>query len=968
MLDPVDSKIDFPALEREVLKFWKENQIFAQSLEQRRGQKEFVFYDGPPFATGLPHYGHLLASTIKDVIPRYKTMRGYYCERVFGWDCHGLPVENEMEQQLNLNSKHDIENYGIARFNEACRNIVLRYTDQWETIIERLGRWVDFRNGYRTMDRDYMESIWWVFRQLWDKGLIYQGQKVMWYCPRCATPLSNFEVSQGYCEVKDPAITVRFQDRDEKDLYYLAWTTTPWTLPSNMGLAVHPQLDYVEVEDGTCRYILAEARLNTYYPKEKPSVLARYKGVDLVGRKYIPLFSYYSDLQPQGAFRIVPADFVDLESGTGIVHIAPGFGEDDALTGQREGLPAVCPIDDEGHYTAEISDYAGRFVKDCDQDIISRLRKEGNLVHKSVCVHQYPHCWRCDTPLLNKGIATWFVRVEDMRERMLKNNAQITWVPEHIREGRFGKWLANARDWAISRNRYWGCPIPIWRNEETGRCICIGSVAELEERSGRKIDDIHKHYVDDIVLYDDEQRPYHRVPEVLDCWFESGSMPYAQKHYPFENKSWLDNHFPADFIAEGLDQTRGWFYTLMVLATALFDRPPFRNVIVNGLILAEDGSKMSKRKKNYPDPSEIMEKYGADAMRLYLLSSPVVRAEKLRFSEFKHVITLEDGSQLQTPDGVMETMRNVLVPFWNAYVFFVTYARVDGWLPPDCASEEPPTAVCNQLDQWILSQIESLVEDVTNALDAYDLQTAGLSFVAFVDNLTNWYIRRSRRRFWKSTNDQDKEQAYQVLYYVLMRFVKTIAPFTPFIADAIYRNLRNEKMPVSVHLCDFPEAVAELRNKELDKQMSEVMTAVNLGHRLRSQHSLRVRQPLRKVVLMSFDESTRQNLQAMQDIIREELNVKEVHIDADEHQLVDLSAKPNFPRLGPKLGRRMKAATSAITNLTLQQIAALQNGESITLDIDDGEPITITFDDIELKRSEKDGLAVANRDQITVAL
>ena len=703
---------NFPQMEQDTLAFWEQNNTFEKSKENRKGAPEFIFYDGPPFATGLPHYGHLLAGTIKDVVPRYQTMRGKFCERGFGWDCHGLPVEYEMEKMLNLSGKREIETYGIDKFNEACRGIVLRYTKEWEQIVKRMGRWVDFKNGYRTMDRDYMESIWWVFKQLWDQGLIYEGHKILPYCSRCATPLSNFEANQGYMEVDDPAITIRFKIDGQENAYFLAWTTTPWTLPSNMALASGPDIDYVKVNDNGTFYILAESRLGAYYKKDVPPVVERCKGKDLAGMSYEPLFPYFTGKKAEGAFRMINADYVSTEDGTGIVHIAPGFGEDDAIAGKANGIPEVCPLDEECKFTKEIPDYAGLYVKDADKEIIKRLKDEGKLVHRGTIKHNYPHCWRDDSPLIYKAISTWFVRIDRIKEKMLNSNAQMSWVPEHIKEGRFGKWLENARDWAISRNRYWGCPLPIWRNKETGEAVCVGSVAELEELTGQKVDDIHKHFVDKLTIKSKSGAVLTRVPEVLDCWFESGSMPYAQKHYPFDNKEHFEQNFPADFIAEGLDQTRGWFYTLVVLSSALFGEPPAKNVVVNGLILAEDGQKMSKRKKNYPDPSDVIDTYGADALRLFLLGSPVVRAEDLKFSE----------------EGIKEVLRGVMLPIWNAYSFFTTYANVDNWEPPEGELKAPENPA-NPLDRWILSSLSDMVTEIREAMDSYPHQKAATRFV-----------------------------------------------------------------------------------------------------------------------------------------------------------------------------------------------------------------------------------------------
>jgi isoleucyl-tRNA synthetase len=783
---------------------------------------------------------------------------------------------------------------------------------------------------------------------LWDKELIYEGYKILPYCPKDATPLSNFEANQGYQDVQDPAITVRFQLKDEPGTYFLAWTTTPWTLPSNLALTVHEGVDYVFVKDGDVVYVLAEARVGAYYPKEKPEVVKKVKGRDLLGLHYEPLFPYFEGLRKDGAFRVISAAFVTTEDGTGIVHTAPGFGEDDAEAGRVFGVPSVCPIDAECRFTNEVPDYEGRFVKDCDSDIMRRLKDEGRLVHRSTYQHSYPHCWRCESPLIYRAISTWFVNIEKLKEKMLSANSQIHWVPEHIKEGRFGNWLENARDWAISRNRYWGCPLPIWRNEETGETVCVGSISELEERTGGKFDDIHKHFMDPVII-EGETGPLRRVPEVLDCWFESGAMPYAQRHYPFENKNWLNQHFPADFIAEGLDQTRGWFYTLVVLGAALFDRPAFKNVVVNGMILAEDGRKMSKRLRNYPDPMEIMNKYGADALRLNMLSSPVVRGENLAFSE----------------KGVQETMRSVLLPLWNAYSFLVTYARVDNW-HPDTAGAQGRSD--NPLDRWIRARVNHLVRDIRTGLDHCHLQTAATRFATFIDDMTNWYIRRSRRRFWKSDNDGDKQAAYATLYHVLLTLVKALAPFAPFMTEAIYRNLRSNDMPESVHLCDYPNVIEADLDATLEHQMAHTRTAVTLGRYLRSQASTRTRQPLRKVILVSMHKNVRDDLGSLQDIVMDELNVKAVEIRANEEDVVHLSAKANFKSLGPKLGKNMKAAAVKIAGLPFDQIQRLREGERLSLEIDGVGSVELTVDDIIIHRDAKAEVAVANEGDITVAL
>jgi isoleucyl-tRNA synthetase len=665
-----------------------------------------------------------------------------------------------------------------------------------------------------------------------------------------------------------------------------------------------------------------------YYKKpDQIQLLEELDGSNLVGLRYEPLFPYFADQKNIGAFRICAADFVSTEDGTGVVHVAPGCGDDDYRLGQVEGLSAVCPVDEEGRFTAAVPDYAGREVKEADSDIMHRLKAEGKLVHRSTIQHSYPHCWRCDKPLIYKAISTWFVRVEKIREQIMASNRQTCWVPEHLRDGRFGKWLEGARDWAISRNRYWGAPLPIWRNQE-GEVVCIGSVAELEKLSGKKIDDLHKHFVDKIEVPSAKGGPpLRRISQVLDCWFESGSMPYAQSHYPFENKSRFDAHFPADFIAEGLDQTRGWFYTLMVLSTALFDKPAFRNVIVNGLVLAEDGRKMSKRLKNYPDPVLMLNTYGADALRLYMINSPVVRAEDLCFSE----------------EGVKNALRHLLIPWWNAYSFFVTYARIDHWKPAKKMVKNSwgmenrewnhsPSPIPHQpsphlLDRWIHSSLERLTTDVVEAMDGYDLQQAVRPFVRFIDHLTNWYIRRSRRRFWKSTDDDDKAQAYATLYEVLLRLSKIAAPFVPFISEAIYRNLRTSELPESVHLCDFPTSDGRGRDMELEAQRDDVMATVSLGRQLRADHNLKVRQPLRGIHVVCRDRKRLERIQALGDLIGDELNVKQVWFDAKESDLALFSGKPNFSRLGPRLGPRVKKAAAAIQKLDPESLSDLLDGK-----------------------------------------
>jgi isoleucyl-tRNA synthetase len=945
---PVDPKVSFARLEEEVLEFWKERDIFHRSISNRQGCEEFVFYDGPPFATGLPHFGNFVPGIIKDVIPRYQTMKGRQVDRRFGWDCHGLPVEYEMEKELGISGKHEIEEYGIAKFNESCRSIVLRYTREWEAIITRLGRWVDFERDYKTMDPDYMETIWWVVKELWERKLVYEGYYILPYCPRCSTVLSNHELNLGgYENVHDPAITVKFRLADERDTFFLAWTTTPWTLPSNLALALGKEIEYVKVADGDEYYIMAKARLSHYYEDSAAyRVVAEYSGTDLAGIVYEPLFPYFASAGDTGAFRTFNADYVTTEDGTGIVHIAPGFGEEDYILLKGTGIPTVCPIDAECRFTDEVTDFAGTYVKDADKSIISKLSEEGKLVRRENYYHSYPHCWRCSSPLIYRAISSWFVDIQKIKEKMLAANERISWVPDHLKHGRFGNWLENARDWAISRNRYWGNPIPIWACDRCEEKVCIGSRKELEERSGVYPEDLHKHLIDDITIPCACGGVMRRVSEVLDCWFESGAMPYAQNHYPFEHKEWFEAHFPSNFIAEGLDQTRGWFYTLTILAAALFDKPAFEHVVVNGIVLAEDGKKMAKSAKNYTDPGKVIEQFGADALRLFLMNSSVVRAEDLRYSD----------------DGVKEVLKVTLLPLWNAYSFYVTYANIDGAKPT-----APPTDPNNPLDRWILSEAERLVADVTAALDAFELQRAIEPINAFIDLLNNWYIRRSRRRFWRSENDGDKAQAYQTLYSVLMKLVHVAAPFAPFITEAIYRNLKDDSMSESIHLADFPQENPALRDRDLEYRMEVTRRTVSLGRALRSMHSIKTRQPLSAMHMVTKDLRERAVLREMEHIIREELNVKEVIFRDNEEDLVSYSAKANFRVLGKQLGKEMNSAASRIELLSAAEIQSLLDGATLSLEV--GER---TFDldiaGVVVERHEKEHLKVLNEGSLTVAL
>lgn len=1138
MFTPVNPKQSFPTLEAEMLAFWKVNDAFKKSLEIRKDAEEFAFYDGPPFATGTPHYGHLLAGTIKDIIPRYQTMKGKYVERRFGWDCHGLPIENIVEKKLGISGKKQIEDeIGVFQFNEECRKNVFGYVSDWQRVVERMGRWVDMDNDYKTLDTDFMESVWWVFKSLYEKGLIYESNRVVPYCTRCSTPLSNFEVNQGYEDKQDKAVTVKFAVKGNANKYILAWTTTPWTLPANLGLAVGKDIEYAEIRDTASgeTYVLASERIKSYYKNEADYTLVRtYPGGCLVGIEYEPVFNDFelqSDDLPKGmslgehSYQVVLGHHVTTDSGTGIVHIAPAYGEDDSAIGQKEGLGYVAHIDAVGK-TCNLLSNNETYVFDFNEVVIRDLKDRKAVVHIGTIDHSYPHCYRCHTPLIYRGISAWYVSVEKIKEKMLAANAQTAWVPENIRDGRFGKWLEGARDWNISRNRYWGSAMPIWKSEEGDVELCVGSVKELYELNrdfGDIIEkdgtyfyaktnapvDIHKHFVDEIRLKDPVTgKTLRRIPEVLDCWFESGSMPYAQKHYPFENRERFEASFPADFICEGLDQTRGWFYTLVVLAAGLFDQPPFKHVIVNGIILAEDGKKMSKSLKNYPDPELLIDKHGADAIRFYILNSPAVKAEDLRFSEA----------------GVEETVKKVILPLWNTYSFFTTYANIDGWekdrtevtfvrhgqtdtnlqgrisdggdnaplnetgrsqaratgvslkakraeydvilvSPLDRAQETariiaeeighqgdfqvvpelierhagrfsglphtsisdhheketgekithtryydiaemydgekkeelqerveaaydeivrqfagkrilivahggtfralrtylyglsfddgyrapgignaeavslPIRPVTNLLDKWILSRLEKLIGEVTNALDSYDLQTGTRSIVEFMDELTNWYVRRSRRRFWRSENDGDKLSAYETLYEVLTTVSRVLAPFCPFVSDAVYRGLvgggstvaalgagssPEANFALSVHLADFPEFSRMRYFAPVVESMRKTRSFVELGLALRSRKKIRVRQPLASITIESDLEPY------YLDILREELNVKEVIVQNMSDVALAI-CKPNAKLIGPRFGKAVQEIIQAAKsgNFTLDSHGRATVGEYV---------------------------------------
>ncbi len=950
------SQADFPGMEREILALWERLDAFHESNRRRDAGQAYVFYDGPPFATGTPHYGHLLAGTIKDIIPRYWNMRGHRVERRFGWDCHGLPIEALAQDALGLVGTSQILERGVDVFNQQCASMVQTYVAEWRKTVSRMGRWVDFDNDYKTMDPEFMETVWWVFKQLWDRGRVYKSHRIMPYSYKLTTPLSNFEAG-NYKEVQDPAITLRFRAKGEPaalpgaagDVYFLAWTTTPWTLPSNLALCVGPDIDYVVVKDhgDGASYVLAKARLAAYY-KDSTSftVAAEIKGTALRGLQYEPLFPYFQD-HPK-SFVVLLDDFVTTEDGTGIVHIAPAYGEDDFRICKAAGITLVDPLDAEANFTDAVPEFRGQNCKDADKGLIRWLKEHGKLVQQSTIVHSYPFEERTDTPLIYRAIDAWYVKVADLRDELVAQNDTVHWVPTAVGQGRFGNWLKDANDWNISRNRFWGSCIPLWINEaDPDDVLCVGSIAELEALSGVRVTDLHKHIVDKVLIQKDG-KTYRRTPEVLDCWFESGSMPYAQQHYPFENAERFAAFFPAHFIAEGLDQTRGWFYTLLVLGTSLFGRTPFQNVVVNGMILAEDGQKMSKSKKNYPDPNHVLDSYGADALRAYMIDSPVVKGEPLRFSE----------------RGLKEIVRTVVLPYWNSLCFFNTYAVVDGYDPRSAL--RPPVASRPDIDRWVLSVLQSLIHDVNREMEGYRLYNVVPRLVSFIDDLTNWYIRRSRPRFWKSEDDQDKACAYATLYEVLVTFAKTLAPFMPFLTETVYQHLVREvdvAAPASVHFCDYPEVDRSLIDSELEARMQSVRAVVALGRKLREDHRIKVRQPLGKLTVVHRDPTLRAQVESARELIEDELNVKQIAVEADESAFTSVSVKPNFKTLGKRCGSKLKEISAVLSQWGFAEVERLEAGESVSVA---GEALTI--DDVILQRKAVQDTAVATDGQITVVL
>ena len=897
---PHVGKADFPNLEEKVLDRWEKDNTFQVSVDSKPEESEYVFYDGPPFANGLPHHGHLLTGYVKDVVPRFQTMKGKKVERRFGWDCHGLPAEMEVEKELQVSGRSEITEYGIDKFNERCEESVLRFTEEWEKTVTRQARWVDFENDYKTMDPSYMESVMWAFKQLWEKDLIYEAFRVMPYSWGAETPLSNFEIrlDDATRPRQDPAVTVAFdldtKENESEKVRLLAWTTTPWTLPSNLALAVGAEIEYSKLKDsdGTI-WIISSNALSRYEEQlEDMEDLGTIRGSELIGKKYKPLFDFFD--YRTDAFKVLEADWIDDQEGTGIVHMAPGFGEDDQTVCEANDISIgdVVPVDDKGCYTKEVKTWKGMNVFDANPEIISTLKSNGQLLRHDSYEHNYPHCWRTDTPIIYKAISSWYVKVTDLTEQLLANNQAINWIPGHVQNGRFGMWLEGARDWSISRNRFWGSPIPVWKsdNSDYPRVDVYGSIEEIEKDFGVKPDNLHRPFIDELTRPNPDDPTgksfMHRVPEVLDCWFESGSMPFAQVHYPFENKEWFDDHFPADFIVEYINQTRGWFYTLHVLATALFDRPAFQNVICHGILLAEDGAKLSKKLRNYTEPNEIFVKQGADALRWYLMSANIVRGGDSRISD----------------NGIDDVVRHVLLPIWNAYSFFTLYANVDGYEAKFRTESE------HLLDRYLLAKTRQLVESVDSKMEDYDLPGATESIQAFIDALNNWYIRRSRDRFWEKRtkeNENEKKDAYDTLYTVLKIFSQVSAPFLPMIMEEIHTGLTGEQ---SVHLTDWPDSEILPEDKPLVENMDRIRDAASTALRLREDEGIRVRLPLSSMVIAGPGSSSLSNFL---ELLTDEVNVKEIKLIEDLDKYATYSLQPNGSLLGPRLGKEVQSVFAA---------------------------------------------------------
>lgn len=941
---------DLSSVEREkaITAFWKEHDIFQKSMQNREGQENFTFFDGPPTANGKPHIGHVLTRAVKDLIPRYRTMKGYHVLRKAGWDTHGLPVELEVEKQLGISGKPQIEKYGIEDFIKKCKDSVFTYQSEWEEMSDRVGFWADMDDPYVTYHNDYIESVWWALRQIWDKGLLYKGHKIMPYCPRCGTSLSSHEVAQGYKDIKENSLIVKFKIPNKENEYILAWTTTPWTLPSNVALCVNPGETYVKVqaEDGSA-YILAKALVKSVFGDAEVQEIETYRGTDLCGMEYEPLYTF---IKPDGkAYYIIADNYVTMDDGTGIVHIAPAFGEDDSRVCKENGLPFICHVNTQGKFVPETGEWSGLFVKDTDKLVIRDLKERNQCFAVIPFEHSYPFCWRCDTPLLYYACDTWFIKMTAVRDQLLKNNETVNWLPDNIKHGRFGNFLENIIDWGLSRSRYWGTPLPIWE------CGCghrhvVGSIQELKEMGINCPEDIelHKPYVDQVKLRCPEcGGEMTRVPEVIDCWFDSGSMPFAQWHYPFENKEKFEENFPANFISEAVDQTRGWFYTLMAISTLLFDKAPYKNVIVLGHVQDDKGVKMSKHKGNVILPMDILNAQGSDAVRWYFYSNSAPWLPN-RFSA----------------KNVSESQRKFLGTLWNTYAFYVLYAEIDQFDPTRYRLEDCKLTV---MDRWILSKLNHVIDNVDKNLDSYRITEATRAITEFTDELSNWYVRRCRGRFWGSALSEDKIAAYMTLNTTLVTFSKVCAPFIPFMTEEIYQNLVlsvDASAPESVHLCDFPKAQADFDNPEIEQEMDAIRKIVMLGRACRNEANIKNRQPLSKLYIQTENKVNA----AYNDIILEELNVKEVAFTDQASDFITYHFKPQMRTVGPKYGKLMRPIFDEIAKMDGAAVMdQLNSGEPLTLTVD-GTEVSIGKEDVLIETLQKDGFVSTSDQGFTVVL
>ncbi|MBO5143412.1 MAG: isoleucine--tRNA ligase [Clostridia bacterium] len=947
MYKKVSTDLNFVEREKEVIEFWKKNEIFKKSIKAREGHPTFMFYDGPPTANGKPHIGHIETRVFKDVVPRYWTMKGYEVPRKAGWDTHGLPVELEVEKLLGIDGKPEIEKYGVEPFIQKCKESVWKYKHEWEEMSDRVGFWADMENPYVTYENNYIESEWWALKTISDKGLLYKGHKIVPYCPRCGTSLSSHEVAQGYKDVKETSCIARFKVKGEENTFILAWTTTPWTLPSNVALCVSPKDEYVKIkmEDGT-KYILAEALVSSVI-EGSFEVERKYIGEELCDTEYEPLYNFVNP--EQKCWFVVADNYVTLTDGTGVVHIAPAFGEDDSRVGKDNNLPFVQLVDEQGNFSAETGEWAGTFVKDADKLVLKDLEERGLLFKALPYEHSYPFCWRCDTPLLYYAIDTWFIKMSALRDRLVKNNNTVNWMPDNIKEGRFGNFLENVIDWGLSRSRYWGTPLPVWECE-CGHYRTVGSIAELKELGDNVPDDIelHKPYIDEIHIKCEKcGKMMSRVPYVIDCWFDSGSMPFAQYHYPFENKELFNKHFPAQFISEAIDQTRGWFYTLMAISTLLFDRSPFENCLVLGHVQDKDGLKMSKHKGNVVDPWSVLDKQGADAVRWYFCASSAPWLPT-RFYD----------------DGVSEYQRKFMGTFWNTYAFYVLYADIDEFNPMNYKLEYDKLS---QMDKWALSKLNTLVKAVDDNMKEYKITDSARIIQDFTDELSNWYVRRSRDRFWAKGMEQDKVNAYMTLYTCLVTLAKVCAPFVPFMTEEIYQNLvtnLDSTAPESIHLCDFPEANEEFIDSKLEENMELVLDIVTLGRTCRNISNLKNRQALSKVYV-----GTKRSLdEAYYYIIKEELNVKDVEFVEDASAFVSYNVKPNLKTVGPKYGKVLPKINEMLRNTDgTPFVKELKATGKVVLDID-GTTVELVEEDLLVEATKSEKYVSSQEGQMTVVL